>query len=656
MSNQSNSYIKTLILPILATLLWLIPTSNANAQHSPSLKQPKTGLPKGVLSHGHQIFLNGRTLPGVWFQRQEKTGKISTYLSDGAVRQLIGVNLLNSNNPAKQPVQWFSSPQQPEILTSLLLGGYRYLEMTNFATKAGWQIQANDSTLAIVTPIGQVKNIRQTQTTVGETILVELEHPTPWQIRQELPTKKPKPKKLPLNKRDTLPSKPKSPPNRQWRITLDGIANPSIVQRYTPAPEPSPTLTLPNLLKQFLPLPFPIPAATPKPEPMIKQVDVVNNKTIITLSVPFGSAPLVSSLSNNSLQIEIRPDAFVEKDIAWAEGINWRQEFVNLGTDKFGVVSVEVNPRTSGLKLRPFVSASNSLVGTAPLIKTAQQQLALTAINGGFFNRNNRLPLGAIRRDGKWLSSPILNRGAIAWNYSGQFYVGRLRLEETLITQDNQKFPILYLNSGYVQAGISRYTPVWGQTYTPLTDNEIILTVQKNQITNQLPGGKAGETPIPIPRDGYLLTLRANAVNIAAKLPEETTVRITSTTTPVNFRYYPHILGAGPLLVQNRQIVLDAERENFSKAFIAQKAIRSAICSTSTGNLIIAAVHNRVGGAGPTLAEHAQLMQQMGCVNALNLDGGSSTGLYLGGQLLDRSPNTAARVHNGIGIFLRNRE
>jgi exopolysaccharide biosynthesis protein len=107
--------------------------------------------------------------------------------------------------------------------------------------------------------------------------------------------------------------------------------------------------------------------------------------------------------------------------------------------------------------------------------------------------------------------------------------------------------------------------------------------------------------------------------------------------------------------VQNRQIVLDAKGEKFSDAFIAQKAVRSGICTTTTGNLIIAAVHNRAGGAGPTLAEHAQLMQLLGCVNALNLDGGSSTSLYLGGQLLDRSPNTAARVHNGIGIFLQPR-
>jgi exopolysaccharide biosynthesis protein len=45
-------------------------------------------------------------------------------------------------------------------------------------------------------------------------------------------------------------------------------------------------------------------------------------------------------------------------------------------------------------------------------------------------------------------------------------------------------------------------------------------------------------------------------------------------------------------------------------------------------------------------------MQQLGAIDALNLDGGSSTTLYLGGQILDRPPRTAARVHNGIGVLM----
>jgi exopolysaccharide biosynthesis protein len=97
---------------------------------------------------------------------------------------------------------------------------------------------------------------------------------------------------------------------------------------------------------------------------------------------------------------------------------------------------------------------------------------------------------------------------------------------------------------------------------------------------------------------------------------------------------------------------LDAKAEGFSDAFRQQLAIRSVIGTTARGTLIVAAIHDRIGGRGPSLAETAQLMQQMGAIDALNFDGGSSTGLYLGGQLLDRSAYTAARVHNGFGLFL----
>ncbi|MGH2415890.1 MAG: phosphodiester glycosidase family protein, partial [Microcystaceae cyanobacterium] len=114
----------------------------------------------------------------------------------------------------------------------------------------------------------------------------------------------------------------------------------------------------------------------------------------------------------------------------------------------------------------------------------------------------------------------------------------------------------------------------------------------------------------------------------------------------------PHILGAGPLLIQNRQIVLNAEAEKFSQAFQQQAASRSAIAITERGNLMLVAVHDRVGGRGATLQEHAQILQHLGAVDALNLDGGSSTSLYLGGQLIDRYPVTAARVNNGIGILI----
>ncbi|MDZ7959372.1 MAG: phosphodiester glycosidase family protein [Aulosira sp. DedQUE10] len=647
------------ISPLIATALCLYTTSATRAQQLPTTNiptplltpQPSQASFSRVIASGNQISLNGRTLSGAWLLQPGSADQLTTYLSDGVLRQLIGVDLLSSNNPARQPIDWFSSSTTPLILGAWLQRGYRYLDITNFAQTAGWQIQANGNILVISTPAAKITEIVQNQESFGNRIAINLDRPTPWQVTQELPVKSPQDP-------DTATSKPPKIPNRIWKITIDGIADPALIQRYTPLPTaPLPT-PLPNLLKQLLPAPV---SPAPTPEPLIKQVEVVNNQTVINLSIPFGMSPRINTIAKpNRLIIEVRPDALVEKNISWARGLRWRQQIVNLGTERFPVVWLEINPRAFDLTLKPIRGNANAVAGTAPLIQIAPKYSAAAAINGGYFNRNNRLPLGAIRQDGQWVSGPILNRGAIAWNDAGQFYFDRLSLQETLIAPNNLRSrsdsvrvsPILFLNSAYVQSGIARYTPLWGASYTPLTDNEIILTVQKDQVINQLPGGKAGQTNFPIPTDGYLLTLRGNAVNTAAQLPLGTALNITGGTVPNEFSRYPNIIGAGPLLIKNRQIVLNAKSEKFSNAFIAEKAIRSGICTTATGNLMIAAVHNRAGGPGPTLAEHAQLMQLLGCVDALNLDGGSSTSLYLGGQLLDRSPSTAARVHNGIGIFL----
>lgn len=593
----NSTLLKVLVLPIFTTTLYLTVSYATQAGEVGKQKSEEAGQ----ISYGNRISLNGRTLPGAWLQRQTISGLI-TQISDTTLRQFIGVDLLNSSNPYRQPIQWFSSVTNPEVLPSVLLGGYRYLDITDFAQKAGWQIQTHGNTLMISTAIANLRDIDQNQQAFDNHITIDLDRPTPWQVKQE------------------------SSAGTSWMVSVDGILQETEAGRTFP------------------------------PGALIQELEVVNNQTLIHLNVPYGLSPRVTTLANpNRLRIDFLPDAIAPRDIVWAPGLRWRQQSVNLGQERFPVVWLEVNPRTSGIKLKPIWANPNTLVGTAPLIQTAQKYSAVAAINSGYFNRHNQLPLGAIRRDGQWLSSPILNRGAIAWNDAGQFYMGRLTLQETLISGRDSlrvQLPISFLNSGYVQNSIARYTPAWGPTYTPLSDNEIILVIENNKVTHQFPGGKAGLTSISIPQNGYLLILRGDAVNQASNLPIGTAVNIISSTSPADFNNYSNIIGAGPLLVQNRQIVLNAKAEQFSNAFIAQKAIRSGICTTATGSLIIAAIHNRAGGAGPSLAEHARLMQLLGCVNALNLDGGSSTSLYLGGQLLDRSSSTAARVHNGIGIFL----
>jgi hypothetical protein len=545
----------------------------------------------------------------------------------------MGMELLSTNDLTQQPVQWFSDPQStPLVLASQRDSAYRYLDVSDFAGLAGWQLLVEGDMLRLFSVPARVENIQQESQPWGSRIVIDLDRPTPWQFSDQ---------------------------RTEGVITLEALADPSLIERFnTPPLEQMPESVSPSDSDNNEGSRLggsaggqPRPTDEAKGDRAVIRVENSQNQTTLRVEIPTGKRVQVFSVPNpNRLVIDLRSDPMVPKEILWAPGIWWRQQYVNLGNSRFPVVWLEIDPRSSGISLRPIWSNPTTQIGTAPLIQTAKLWQAAAAINAGFFNRNNQLPLGAIRREGRWFSGPILNRGAIAWNDRGQFKFDRLSLQETLIASTGDRLPILFLNSGYVQSGIARYTPEWGSTYTPLVDNEVLVVVQNGQVTGQMPGGIAGQMSFPIPTDGYLLTLRSNST-VASSLGVGTQVSIESVTTPADFGSYPHILGAGPLLLQNQQIVLDAKAEQFSDAFIQQSAIRSAIGTTASGNLIIAAVHNRSGGLGPNLTETAELMQQLGAINALNFDGGSSTGLYLGGQLLDRSPFTAARVHNGLGIF-----
>ena len=584
-----------LFWPALAILLYLYAS-----QIEKAFTQTATGmqvrLPSQWQQQGTQVLFNGKVIPAVWGRWQEN----SYWITDAGLVRSLGVELLSTDDPSLQPVKWFSDPKSvPLLLPVGKKGADRYLDITKLARWAGWQISPSGEILKIASQPAKVVGIRQGQHPWGDRLVLDLQGTAPFRIIQK---------------------------NKELIVKIDAIASPALTNAFKVRP-----LNRATFIK----------------------LATTNNQVIIKAGLPEKSdRPRVWSLPNpNRLIVDLRADSLIEKNILWVPGVWWRQQHLWLGSSRFPVVWLEIDPTHPSISLRPIGSNKSSQQGTAPLIQVALKTQASIAINGGFFNRNNQLPLGAIRRDGRWLSGPILNRGAIAWNDAGEFKIGRLSLIETARIPTGERLPILHLNSGYVQAGVARYTPEWGPSYTPLIDNETVISVRRQQIASHQKTGKAGTTKIPIPPDGYLLTLRA--YETAAKfLPVGSHLNLESATIAGDFGRYPHILGGGPVLLQDRQIVLDAKGEKFSDAFAKQKATRSAIGVTERGTLLIAAIHNSDNRKGPTLRELAQLMQRLGVVDALNLDGGSSTSLYLGGQLVNRDPHTAAPVHNGIGIFI----
>ena len=96
-----------------------------------------------------------------------------------------------------------------------------------------------------------------------------------------------------------------------------------------------------------------------------------------------------------------------------------------------------------------------------------------------------------------------------------------------------------------------------------------------------------------------------------------------------------HAFGGGPVLVQDGQVkISNNEEKKFAGKAIADKHPRTAIGYTKDGTMIILAIQGRMKGLaeGATLPQMAKIMVDLGCVEAMNLDGGGSSCLMINGK------------------------
>jgi len=614
-----------------------------------SIVLPPSESARTLIAQGTLACVNDRPLLLPWIQVQasgEQSGSgiaesgtssylavqdTSSYLAvqDFALEEGLGVRSLDSLTPQTQPVNWFaSSPdaEQPLTLDTTLTTQSRYLSLSPLLNPGGWTAQVEAGILRLNIPPATVQALRLAQQGQGYRVVLEVDRPGILSVQQE---------KV-------------SATQHRWLFILEGALGEPFLGSAAQGQFAAFLQQDPVAQSLQLQVQSPLPPLTGAPPPP---------QTYLTATVSPSLVPQVSRLSNPPrIVIDFLPSmqAFPTQTIAWAKGITWQQGWVKSKTKSFPVVwlTLDQSQWGSGFQLRPLLPSTHlqSLAHLQPLPRLMADTGALLGVNAGYFNRNNQLPLGAIRRGGDWISGPILNRGVVAWRNEPQSLVfDRLSLRETL-DLGGQTLPLTHLNSGYVQGGMARYTPLWGQTYSPLIDGETVLSVVGNRVTHVQRSGKAGTETFSIPNQGYVLAARASGTQ-ARQLPVGTEVRLGQTYTPSSLEDYPYMVGAGPLLVKNGQVVLDAAGEGFSLAFRQQAALRSAMGQTATGQILLVTIALIPGGPVPTLQEMAELMVSIGAIDAVNLDGGSSSSLYLGGKVLNRPPGTAARIHNGLGLI-----
>jgi exopolysaccharide biosynthesis protein len=568
--------------------------------------------PSHSQEQGKTIQLNGQPWLGQWIKTDS-----TIYLQDNWLTGALGIELMDSDSlqdayrrPEQQKLRWFSSPFFTAVTYDRPVQR-RFLDIKDISKD--WRTEVVGEILRINTPTTLISGIRRSKQNIGQSLLqsgdrlvIDLDRPTAWQLQKQ---------------------------NNVISLTISAELAPSITKDITKSINKDKSSQIQTI-----------------------EIQSQNKQTIIKIQTAEPLTPEIQTLSDpNRIIVNIKPD-YLPPDltIPWAKGLIHKQQTVTLKElDKFlrfNVNSLIVNLKEQSITMKPIWSNPDGMVGTSSLRAIAEQWQAVGAINGGFFNRDRKMPVGAIRESKRWMAGGVLNRGTVAWNES-KIFMDRLSFTEEIITSQGA-IALTHLNSGFVQNGLARYTSNWGATYTPLTDNEVVLVVVGDRITAQFKSGASGEGQVSIPDNGYILVAR-KVPEIVEKLAIGEQIKGITNVKPQTYDDFPNILGAGPLLLKNGTVVLDAALERFLPPFDTRGATRSAIATTQiSGQVLLTTIQATPEGILPSLKQTADILKKMGAINALNLDGGGSTTLFLGGNILNRASNNVAPVHNAIGIFI----
>ncbi len=341
-------------------------------------------------------------------------------------------------------------------------------------------------------------------------------------------------------------------------------------------------------------------------------------------------------LFSTFLLFSLSPSLSAQAQSVWSEN---KKVTANGKTWNVQVVWTNLNDPTIRLETvvaKNQVGQVNSLKNIVDSTKTAEIQ-PLAGINGTFFNAYDatyQQPMGTILSKGKFLHLSTTGT-TLGFDHNGKFTTSPLYVTIQGGINDQWEWPNNWyawnVNHYYTDpTAISIFTPDYG-TKTP-PNNVTSVVVDKGVIVN------IGAGQQTIPSDGYVIVtgnptmLEKFKTGDTLMYQYKTFVNTFNPSTSTQKLDWSHIrtgLSAGPLLVKNGVPALNAKAEGFSEPkIISASAQRSFIGVTKNNQLAMGTV------AGANMEDLTQIALQMGLIEAINLDGGASSGLYYKGSYL----------------------
>ena len=308
---------------------------------------------------------------------------------------------------------------------------------------------------------------------------------------------------------------------------------------------------------------------------------------------------------------------------------------------KLNVIEADMNVNPK-IRITP-VLASATLSHKASITAMAKKYNSVVAVNGAFFLPQTGCPLGTMMVDKKLYTGPVFNRVAMGICSDG-FKMDRVKLNAVLKCGWNN-IKIDNINQPRMSVGFTLcYTPDWGSMSPVTPKNGLQVVVSDGKVIS------ITQQRSPIPLNGYVL-VGPSAKLTSLKINDKVSLDVQ---TLPEWNDVNHIISGGPYLVKDGQVYVDIQDEKLLA--IGGRNPRTAIGYTTDNKFIIVTADGREGSSiGMTLKELAYFMQKLGCVNAMNLDGGGSTVMYVKGAIANKPPvQGGIALSNALTISLSN--
>jgi exopolysaccharide biosynthesis protein len=347
------------------------------------------------------------------------------------------------------------------------------------------------------------------------------------------------------------------------------------------------------------------------------------DKQQVVINVTKAVTYKIFTLANpNRVVIDINKDVDQKIEEQIVPGIKYTSFLRSMPAGPISAHIVEMNLDT-GYMVKPILS-NDAISGLERLESMAERNKAIAAINGSYFALNGEV-LGLLKLDGDVASTSYIDRTAIGILPSGKVLMDAIDYKGSITLPDGRSIAITGVNHERGTNDLILYNNYFdSMTGTNAFGTDYILS---NGKVVAISHGNAG-----IPPGGVVLSAHGTMEKVLGDLKLGDTVKISQTLGAVWDKTID-VMGAGPRLIKNGSIFLTTKQEEFPSDIAIGRAPRTAVGVTKEGHLLLFVVDGRQQASiGMTLLELALFMQELGAVDAMNLDGGGSSEMVINGR------------------------